>query len=496
MTDPVLARFAQACGAQQPLELHVELVDGDKLAEGQLQAPFALVGRDDACDVTLTDPEVDPRHVWLQILDGRIYAVDLGSRTGLLWPDGHRGSGWLEVNRPLRIGPFVLRQRCLVAAPPDYPPLPPDYQPLQSDATLQLRFPNVVLEFRNGKRARDRWRVNRRLTLIGRAPECKIRLSADDITSYHCSLVFTPAGLWVVDLSGRGVVVNGERMRVAPLDNGADLWVGRFRIAVHTTVTQSQHGPLASISQQTAHPVATSAITIPSAAASSEFQPSSVAPPSASLPDDEVPLGTLSAHRSESAAGLSSSHIMAETFTPTGSDISQSILIAQSGSLTPPPQARPQDFDLSQVRSYVDPAPANVATTPPTHIQHGDIMLVREIIELHYRMVDCLQQSCELLVQLTAVIHPEQEAAWQGSLTILRQIGDQIRKLRTQLSHFSSDTPREIRYPPPRQPSTALPNNNLTDTPPSEPTQADIPLHTKAHVRLEHHSKTWPHNPL
>ena len=35
-------------------------------------------------------------------------------------------------------------------------------------------------------------------------PAGKIHLNADDIAGFHCGLVLTPGGLWMVNLSGRG----------------------------------------------------------------------------------------------------------------------------------------------------------------------------------------------------------------------------------------------------------------------------------------------------
>src|SRR5207248_1840093 len=72
VSDPLIDRFADACGATGPLDLRVDLAEGGVLAEGSVAQPFSLVGRDDACDVTLTDPEVNPRHAWLQVLGGRV----------------------------------------------------------------------------------------------------------------------------------------------------------------------------------------------------------------------------------------------------------------------------------------------------------------------------------------------------------------------------------------------------------------------------------------
>src|SRR5437763_10809072 len=48
-------------------------------------------------------------------------------------------------------------------------------------------FPYTTLfRSKNGRRAKDRWQVNRLVTLIGRAADCKIHLTADDISPYHC----------------------------------------------------------------------------------------------------------------------------------------------------------------------------------------------------------------------------------------------------------------------------------------------------------------------
>lgn len=109
MNDPIIARFAQACGAVAALDLRVDLVEGGRQVVGTVPMPFCLVGRDDACDVTLTDPDVNPRHAWLQVVGGRIFVVDLGSRTGLGWLGPVSGSGWLDVDMPVQIGPFLLR---------------------------------------------------------------------------------------------------------------------------------------------------------------------------------------------------------------------------------------------------------------------------------------------------------------------------------------------------------------------------------------------------
>ncbi len=171
MKDPIIARYAEACGATAPLDLRVDPVEGGRRVVGTIQMPFALVGRDDACDVTLTDPEVNPRHAWLQVVGGRVFLVDLGSRAGLEWPGQGIGSAWLDVGVPVRIGPFQLRLCSPVSS--RLAQFQPGYSPLQSDALIARSRPTVTLEFRNGKRAKDRWTVNRLVTLVGRAPNAR-----------------------------------------------------------------------------------------------------------------------------------------------------------------------------------------------------------------------------------------------------------------------------------------------------------------------------------
>ena len=69
-TDPL--RFADACGAWAPLDLRIQLGNGTLLAEGTLDAPNAILGSTLECDVTLTAPEVSPRHAVLQMIGGRV----------------------------------------------------------------------------------------------------------------------------------------------------------------------------------------------------------------------------------------------------------------------------------------------------------------------------------------------------------------------------------------------------------------------------------------
>ena len=53
--------------------------------------------------------QVSRRHAYLQLIEGRYYCVDLGSRTGTHGGDATERSGWLERGRAIQIGPFTVR---------------------------------------------------------------------------------------------------------------------------------------------------------------------------------------------------------------------------------------------------------------------------------------------------------------------------------------------------------------------------------------------------
>src|SRR5439155_1003297 len=66
-----------------------------------LEKPFALIGSGVNADLRLDDNQVSHRHLYLQVYDGRVFAVDLGSRTGTFWEAGRQAYGWLDRGQSL-----------------------------------------------------------------------------------------------------------------------------------------------------------------------------------------------------------------------------------------------------------------------------------------------------------------------------------------------------------------------------------------------------------
>lgn len=400
MNDPLIAQFAEACGARGPLDLRIGLADGRVMAEGSVAQPFTLVGRDEACDVTLTDPEVHPRHAWIQVIDGRVFALDLGSRAGVVWPDGSPGPGWMDPDTTLKIGPFRVTLRNPVSPRPGRS----DASPVQADPDLAVSRPAVQLEFKNGRPPKDKWVVNRVLTLVGKSEACKLNLVADDVSPYHCGLVLTPTGLWVVDLSGRGVVVNGERMRVAPLPDGAALSIGRFSIGCRYPVsTDTPHG-----------------LRQPSGRTSPGRVLRAPPPPT---PDDEVPLGGLPSM--DSSSGLPSSHILHGTFRRPNSSgaMSAPILLA----------AGPTSDAAAKSGRIGVPVPAPVAAPA----DHPAAALIGQLAEIHGQMFEQVQQALLMMARLCGEIRAGRSAAVEQELGRIKDLNGELARLQGEVTRLA-----------------------------------------------------------
>jgi chromosome segregation ATPase len=75
--------------------------------------------------------------------------------------------------------------------------------------------------------------MSRVLALVGSSSACRVRLRDASVSKYHCSLVGTPAGVWVVDLLSRtGTCLNGQPIRWALLSEGDRLQVGMYVLRV------------------------------------------------------------------------------------------------------------------------------------------------------------------------------------------------------------------------------------------------------------------------
>ena len=101
--------------------------------------------------------------------------------------------------------------------------------PLVSLGPDEASLPEASLEFVAGVKQPTRWPMKCALALVGRSWDCKVRLGGSTVGRFHCSLVRTPFGIWVIDLlSEGGIQLNGRRVRCSRLKEGDNLQVGKF----------------------------------------------------------------------------------------------------------------------------------------------------------------------------------------------------------------------------------------------------------------------------
>ena len=104
-----LGQFLEACGASGPLRLEWDDWETGRPVARDFERPAVLVGRNPRADLVLGHPLVGLRHAYLQLVEGRLFATDLGSREGLHWGGVPRRGGWIDRSRPVQVGVTTIR---------------------------------------------------------------------------------------------------------------------------------------------------------------------------------------------------------------------------------------------------------------------------------------------------------------------------------------------------------------------------------------------------
>jgi pSer/pThr/pTyr-binding forkhead associated (FHA) protein len=230
-----MTSFLNACGVSDSLRLIVEGPDRGRTEIRLLRQPFAIIGRNPRADVVLDHPRVSRRHIYLQVVEGRAFWIDVGSRTGTRVGKRSQKLGWLDGRQTLGIGPYEIRLSEDTSQNADSGRLllSQDAAPFLVRAYSGALMPEVALEFLNGPSQSTRWPVRRVMSLLGSASGCKLRLADPSVSRFHASLLRTPMGLWIVDLLGQsGISVNSIPVRFSRLEDADVLEIGRYQIRV------------------------------------------------------------------------------------------------------------------------------------------------------------------------------------------------------------------------------------------------------------------------
>jgi predicted component of type VI protein secretion system len=226
--------FLEACGATGPLRFEWADPTTTEVCSRDIDKAAFVVGRDPAADLVLDDPSVGSYHAFLQVVEGRLFAFDLGSIQGLRWGEIPRAAGWLDRGQPLRIGRYTIH---LVGGDREggksiVQPAPTSYRYVS-----RLNLPGVFLEFRVAAEGKDgryqREVLDRVLVLAGSSERCKLRVEGRNVAKFIYTLIRTADGLWMTNIfPTEGATVNGAFCRFARLEDDDVVQLGNSKVRV------------------------------------------------------------------------------------------------------------------------------------------------------------------------------------------------------------------------------------------------------------------------
>ena len=112
-----------------------------------------------------------------------------------------------------------------------HPTVPSD--PIEDDEAAQGEPPpeGAVLVVTRGPYAGSRFALGAGLTTAGRHPDSTIFLDDVTVSRRHAEIRSTPEGFVVRDVGSlNGTYLNRERIEEAPLNNGDELQIGKFKL--------------------------------------------------------------------------------------------------------------------------------------------------------------------------------------------------------------------------------------------------------------------------
>ncbi len=235
--------FRDQCGPPSRLVIQIEGPGSEGGEVHEFDQPFVVIGRSPKADLVLRHPQVGLRHAYFQVLDGRLFVVDLHSPTGTWLDDWPIAATWLAPGRDLKIGPWRVRQLGPEGgAGADW--VPDD--PMASLGESQTARPGLGLLERIGPDGVRTWGVRPILTMVGRAWTCRVAIADRGLARHQFALLRMRDRPWVVDLLNRGgLQVNGLSVRAAALEEGDQVSCGRLVLTVRSRVGQLGPSPAA-----------------------------------------------------------------------------------------------------------------------------------------------------------------------------------------------------------------------------------------------------------
>jgi pSer/pThr/pTyr-binding forkhead associated (FHA) protein len=442
--------FLEACGGIRPLYLDIEFQGRHEPVQRILYQPFALIGRESRSDVYLDHPQVSKRHAYLQLIGGRAFCLDLQSRTGTHWEWGPKRSGWLDSQQAVRIGPCWIRIR---EPEPNGQPAEVQNARAASEPWADQELPEVTLEFVNRAGKSTSWQMAPVLALVGKSPECRVHLVGNSVSRFHCSLIRTPRGVWVIDLLGRGgVAVNDLPVRCSRLDEGDQLQVGKFIIHVHYDT----------------EPIADPRPATEMAANGLQSSVNDISVLSA-LPQQpkQNPTEVLAPYYPEPADELGPDNDLA---------VAEPALAAE---VIPPAQAEQARVPVHSSGGDLVLAPVQPSLSQAELTQAIMIPVARQLGLMQQQMFDQFQQAMMMMFQMFNTLQRDQVGLISEELQHLRELSEEVHALQVELAKRTQPAPPQAEVAPvvppasgPSRPSSKPPfEGPLPVTPRPDPAQ-------------------------
>ena len=118
-----------------------------------------------------------------------------------------------------------------------------DVTPEEQEAIASLPSRSALLVVRRGPNIGARFLLDSDTTTVGRHPEAEIFLDDVTVSRRHADFLRDGTGFAVKDLGSlNGTYVNGERISgTAPLADGAEVQVGKFRLTFYASRVDLAH---------------------------------------------------------------------------------------------------------------------------------------------------------------------------------------------------------------------------------------------------------------
>jgi len=202
---------------------HGGIADEYSFEEGEF-----YVGRSHTSDIILPSDNVSRRHARLYTVDGRCYIEDLNSSNGV-FVNGRRIHEVYQIQRSaqVKIGDYYLH-------------IESDAEHGQDEEKTFCKLVGRNLAFTN-----QVFRLQRKVSLIGRGKDCGVTIIDPSVSRIHAKLTVERSGaLTLEDLkSSNGTFVNDDRIEVATLGDGDLVRFGNVEFLVDVPGAMAQPAP-------------------------------------------------------------------------------------------------------------------------------------------------------------------------------------------------------------------------------------------------------------